>query len=991
MIRKKYPCFLLMGLLATGYADAQERVPATYPINGVTDKRVACFAFTHATIVKDAQMKLSNATLLIRKGKIEAVGSSVAIPKDAVVLDCSGKYIYPSLIDIFSDYGIPKAQTGQSRGQDFRAPSQIESNEKGAFGWNQAIRSDVDAAQLFITDDASASKLRNAGFGSVLSHQKDGIARGTGVFVTLANEKANLVIVKPEASAHYSFNKGTSRQSYPSSMMGSIALLRQTFLDAQWYKANPAAEGVNISLKDFNEQQTLPQIFDANDKWNVLRADKIGDEFGVQYIIKAGGNEYQRLPEMKATNAVFILPLNFPEAMDVEDPNDAQMVSLVDMKNWELAPTQPGVFEKAGIKFALTGSDSKTPKDFLSNLQKAITYGLSDTTALNALTRVPAQIAGVYGKVGSLDAGKLANFLITSGPLFEEKTVIYQNWIQGDRYDIKNESFAAITGKYNLQLGTATVPLNVTSESAASVVQGGDTIPAKFSYNGKFVKLSFPLTKRSKSNVVLGGVMDSATWQGNGTDTSGASVLWTATKVGDIDEKKPLHPRKEDLALGKLTYPLNGYGWDSLPKQETVLFKNATVWTNEQDGILKETDVLVKAGKIAAIGKNLSASGAKVIDGTGKYLSPGIIDEHSHIAAASINEGGQSVTSEVRIGDNMNPDDINIYYQLAGGVTTSHILHGSANTIGGQTQLIKMRWGQDAEGIKYKGADPFIKFALGENVKRTRASGNNRFPNTRMGVEQVLADAFQRAKDYENALKGPNGKNVRRDLELDALVDIMNNKLFITCHSYVQSELLAAMRVSAKYGYHYNTFTHVLEGYKVADEFVKYGVNAATFSDWWAYKLEVKDAMAYNAAIMAKEGVNVSINSDDAEQARRLNQQAAKTVKYGGMSEEEAFKMVTLNPAKTLHIDKETGSIKVGKSADLVLWTDNPLSIYAKPEETMVDGIIYFDKQHDLELRKYIQEERKRLINKMINAKKSGAATVGARPPMPISMDEDLD
>ncbi|QES87314.1 amidohydrolase family protein [Rhizosphaericola mali] len=991
MKRKQFSGILFLSLMSIGHIKAQQIYPPTYPINGVSDKWVNCYAFTNATIVTDAQHKINNGTLVIRKGKIEGVGSSVSIPKDAVVIDCNGKFIYPSMIDIYSDYGIPKAQQSGGRGMDFRAPSQIESNEKGAFGWNQAIRTDVDASTIFVSDDASASKLRNVGFGTVLSHQKDGIMRGTGVVATLANEKANLVILKTEASAHYSLNKGTSRQSYPSSMMGSIALIRQTYLDAKWYKGNPTAEGVNITLKDFNNQQNVPQIFDANDKWNVLRADKIGDEFGIQYVIKAGGNEYQRMEEMKATNATFILPLNFPEAMDVEDPNDAQMVSLADMKNWELAPTEPGVFEKYGIKFALTGADIKNPKDFMANLQKAISYGLSDTSALSALTRVPAQILGIYDKVGSLEIGKVANFLITSGPIFDDKTILFQNWIQGDKYDVKNDLFNSIVGKYKLSIDNNSVILNVNSESSATIIQGTDTIPTKFSANGKFVKLSFPLTKKSKSNAIIGGVIDGLTWQGNGTDTAGNNILWTAIKVDSIPSKKVLRQRKENLDLGKLTYPLNGYGWDSLPKQGNVLFKNATVWTNEKEGILKETDVLVKNGKIAAIGKNLSDGGAKVIDGTGKYLSPGIIDEHSHIATSSINEGGQSVTSEVRIGDNMNPDDINIYYQLAGGVTTSHILHGSANTIGGQNQLIKMRWGQDAEGIKYAGADRFIKFALGENVKRTRMNNNNRFPNTRMGVEQVLADAFQRAADYQKELNGPNGKNVRRDLELDALVDIMNKKLFITSHSYVQSELLAAMRVSDKYGFHYNTFTHVLEGYKVADEFVKYGVNAATFSDWWAYKLEVKDAIAYNAAIMAKKGVNVSINSDDAEQARRLNQEAAKTIKYGGMSEEEAFKMVTLNPAKTLHIDKETGSIKVGKSADLVLWTDNPLSIYAKPEETMVDGIIYFDKDRDLALRKYIQNERKRLINKLINAKKSGATMTAARPPMPVSMDEDFD
>ncbi|RYF92095.1 MAG: amidohydrolase, partial [Chitinophagaceae bacterium] len=333
------------------------------------------------------------------------------------------------------------------------------------------------------------------------------------------------------------------------------------------------------------------------------------------------------------------------------------------------------------------------------------------------------------------------------------------------------------------------------------------------------------------------------------------------------------------------------------------------------------------------------------------------IDEHSHIAVASINEGGQSVTSEVRIADNLDPEDVDIYRQLSGGVTTSHILHGSANTIGGQTQLIKLRWGVNDEELKYKGADGFIKFALGENVKRTSSQTNNRFPDTRMGVEQVQMDAFTRARDYENALKGPNAKNVRRDLELDALVEIMNKKRFITCHSYIQSEILETMKIAEHFGFTINTFTHILEGYKVADKMKAHGANASTFSDWWAYKLEVQDAIPYNAGIMNKVGINVAINSDDGEMARRLNQEAAKVVKYSGISEEEAFKMVTLNPAKMLHIDDKVGSIKTGKDADLVLWSDNPLSIYAKAEKTIVDGAVYFDRDKDLEIRKQIAAE----------------------------------
>jgi len=988
--------FFLLGLMFILHSTGTAQV--TFPVNGVADPKVKCFAFTNATIVKDIQTTLTNATLVIREGKIVSVGTSVTIPKDAVVVNCSGKFIYPSFIDIYSDYGVAVPQR-QGAPFDYRAPAQLTSNTKGAFGWNQAIRSEIDAAKLFTTDDAKAEPLRNIGFGTVLTHQKDGIARGTGALVTLASEKENLVMLKEKASAHYSFSKGTSTQNYPFSMMGTIALLRQTYLDAQWYKSNPAAEGVNLSLKSWNDIQSLPQIFDAGDKWNDLRADRIGDEFGVQYIIKGGGNEYQRIKDIAATKATYILSLNFPQAMDVEDPNEARFVSLGDMKHWELAPSNAAALEKAAIPFCLTAAELKDTKQFLTNLRKAIEYGLSESKAFEALTKTPATVLGVYDKVGSLDAGKVASFLITTGEVFKEKTVILQNWVQGERYNVKEENWSPIAGQYTLQIksagGSNSYTLNVKSTTDASII-AKDTIKAKFNYDGKLVTISFATEKKpGGANIRLGGTVNGEMWNGNGVDAEGNSVLWWAsyakagTPAPDTSKKKLLG------MLGKVVYPFDGYGWDSLPQPETILIKNGTVWTNEKEGRLQNTDVLIKNGKIIQIGKNLLEPGAKVIDATGKFVTPGIIDEHSHIAAASINEGAQSVTSEVRIGDNLNPEDINIYRQLSGGVTSSHILHGSANTIGGQTQLIKLRWGANDEELKFKGADPFIKFALGENVKRTPAQNNNRFPDTRMGVEEVLMDAFTRACEYEKGCKesveaaaskkkgvaaATTVAPVRRDLELEALVEIMNKKRFITCHSYVQSEITATMRVAERFNFRVNTFTHILEGYKVADKMKAHGANASTFSDWWAYKTEVQDAIPYNAVLMQKVGLNVCINSDDAEMARRLNQEAAKSVKYGGMSEEDAFKMVTLNPAKALHVEEKVGSLKPGKDADVVVWSDNPLSIYAKAEQTIVDGIVYFDRTRDQELRKKIATERNRLVQKMLGEKRNGGPVQPATP-----------
>ncbi len=997
----------------------------TFPENGVASPRHGHYAFTNATIVKDGVTTISNATLVIKDGKIVAVGASLKVPAGAVEVDCKGKFIYPSFIDIYADYGIatPQRTTGGNQ-FNFAQPAQLETSTKGAFGWNQAIKSDVDAYKVFVVDDTKAKALRDLGFGTVLSHVKDGIARGTGVVATLANEKENLVIIKDKASAHYSFNKGTSTQSYPGSMMGMIALLRQTFLDAQWYKNKPAAEGLNLSLQSWNDNINLPQVFEANDKWNDLRADRIGDEFGVQFIIKSGQNEYQRIKEMKATNATFIVPLNYPLAQDVEDPNDARFVSINDLKHWELAPANAAAFEKAGVPFCLTTADLRAVSQFWTNLRKAMEYGLSENKIMEALTKTPATALGIYDKVGSLDAGKLANFIITNGPLFEPKTVIQYNYVQGNKYDVKDDNF--IAGTYNLTINTPSgdekYTLEVKTTSSASMY-GKDTLNTKFSQDGKIVKLNYaPMARRQRpaggqeggqrppaasgfgrtgvgteqplppNAPRLSGISSGNEWSGTGIDSLGNSLTWTAIFVKAAEPKPDTTKKKDPPVIGKVVFPFEPFGWeeDQQPKQENLLIKNATVWTNEKEGVLQNTDVLIKNGKIAAVGKNLTDGSAKVIDGTGKHVTAGIIDEHSHIAAASINEGGQSVTSEVRIADNLNPDEINIYRQLSGGVTSSHILHGSANVIGGQTQLIKLRWGANDDELKFKGWPGQIKFALGENVKRSSAPlGNNRYPDTRMGVEQVLIDAFTRAKDYQKAWKeyeaNKNKKGVvaispRRDLELDALVEVLEKKRFITCHSYVQSEINGAMEVANKMGYTVNTFTHILEGYKVADKMLKHGSNVSTFSDWWAYKMEVEDAIPYNAAIMQKVGLTVAINSDDAEMARRLNQEAAKIVKYGGVTEEEALKMVTLNPAKMLHVDDKVGSLKVGKDGDVVLWSDHPLAIYAKPLYTIIDGTIYFDRQKDELMQKKIDEERLRIVRKMNGEKRSGAPVIPAQP-----------
>jgi imidazolonepropionase-like amidohydrolase len=408
-----------------------------------------------------------------------------------------------------------------------------------------------------------------------------------------------------------------------------------------------------------------------------------------------------------------------------------------------------------------------------------------------------------------------------------------------------------------------------------------------------------------------------------------------------------------------------------------ILIQNATILTVSH-GIIEHGSVLIKDGKIAEVGTSIKApKDAQVFDAAGQYVIPGIIDCHSHIAVdGSVNEGSISVSSIVNIADVLNPDDIDIYRDLAGGVTVANVLHGSANPIGGQTVVIKLRWGQPAYKLPFEGALPGIKFALGENPKRSNFSipgATQRYPATRMGVEETIRAAFTEARDYQKAWAdydkraAAGDKNAvapRRDLRLDPLVEVLQGKRYVHVHCYREDEILMMLRVAKEFGFKVRTLQHVLEGYKIADEIAAAGVGASTFSDWWAYKVEAYDAIPYNAALMTRHGVIVSVNSDDAEEATHLNQEAAKSMKFGGLTHDEALKLVTLNPAMQLGIDNRVGSIDVGKDADLVIYNHDPLSAYAVVQKTLIDGRVYFDRQRDISEREAREKEKKALIEK---------------------------
>jgi imidazolonepropionase-like amidohydrolase len=914
------------------------------PPNGVSDELVQTIAFTHANIQASPTVLLMDATLLIRGSKILAVGKNVTIPSDAQIIDLKGKWIFPSFIDLNSHYGIPKAPKKKySRMPIMESPLAYKSY------WNKAIHPEYDASNSFFIDKKEATKLRSSGFGLVLSHQKNGIARGSSVLVDLGTKRPVLV---DKAATHYSFSKGNSNQDYPSSMMGSMALIRQLFTDLDWYKSNNNEP--DLSLEAMKKTEQLPMFFESRDYQENIRAQKLANESGRSFIVMGKGDSRKDIPGLVQYQTKMVVPVWAEKPLNLDQILDLDDLSLNRLQNWKYSPYNALLLQNGGIPLAITFEGHQKSSDFFSSLQRIIRYGMTREAVLTALTTTPASWVHMENLYGKLEEGYTANFFISSKDVISQKGLIFQHWIRGENYQYHSLEIPDLQGQYSLYVDGDTMNLIISgSFEKAKAKIGAD------SNNMSSAKITWKengLSIRFKNYIFLGS-QEGQNMKGVFTNNS-AKGNWSA-----ILNKKTKQDAKP-LALKTLpASPQAAYVYQN--NKATYLIKNCTVWTCEKQGIVANMDVFVKDGKISKMGQNLNVPNVPIIDGTGKHLTPGIIDEHSHIAVKrGVNESSQSITAEVRIQDVINAKDVNIYRQVAGGTTTSHILHGSANAIGGQTALIKLKYGSPVRDLLFKTDHRFIKFALGENVKQSNwgDSKTTRFPQTRMGVEQVFMDGFTRALTYSE-LRKTNA--IKVDWELEALVEIIDGKRFITCHSYQQGEINMLMHVADSFGFRVNTFTHVLEGYKLAGKLKAHGAAASTFSDWWSYKFEVNDAIPFNAALLQQAGVLTGINSDDAETGRRLNQEAAKAVKYGGLSEEDALKLITINPAKMLHIDKSVGSIALGKDADLVLWDGNPLSIYAQVNTTWIDGVIYFNIEQDLEERKRIDQVKLEIMKAM--------------------------
>ena len=979
---------LLSAALTYGIVCSVAQADQTSPVIGLHHKTPVLIAFTNATIHSQPGKVIENATLVINNGRVQSVIKNGQVPPGAKQVDLQGYTIYPGFIDAYSDYGI----TFDYPKNDHKGPT-YRIDRIGGNAANGAIHAQQNWVDHFVPDSKKAKALLSNGFTVVQSAKQDGLLQGRAVTVSLADGIANDLIYNAKAQHFGSFDKGSSAQDYPSSLMGSMALLRQTFSDANWYQD---AYG-KINLQDGNqieynsalaalakiEQQGL--VFGTDNEHSLLRAAKLINQFDIDVTLLGSGFEYARLDEISQLNAKLIVPLAFADKPELGIAQGRNIV-LADLRHWERSPGNLATLENTDLEFAIT-SHGIEAKDFLTNLRTAVKHGLSQQQALASLTTIPASIAGVANKTGKLKSGFMADFIIAKGNLFDDGKIV-SVWTMGQKHQIINQQHLALSGSYQLnsKFSDAVFDLSLAlagKKSKVTIKQGDEKVAVRnIETNADSVSFVISETIDDKPQPIryrLWQDRTSGNLLGQQIDLSQRQVAINATRVDDTDDESTSETANPIEYISKLSWPNRAFGQVSLPKTQKIHFKNATVWTSEQSGVLENTDVIIAKGKFVKIGKNLATpSGYTVVDATGKHITAGIIDEHSHIAISrGVNEGTEAITAEVKIGDVVNPDDIHIYRSLAGGTTTAQLLHGSANPIGGQAQIIQLKWGDSASNMKFAQAPGSIKFALGENVKQSNWGRDyrSRYPQTRMGVEALVKDAFQHSIEYQQTqekwqkLSRANKKKyaaVRKDYRLDTLNEVLDSKRHVHIHSYIQSEILMFLRLAESFNFKVATFTHILEGYKLADEIKKHGAGASTFADWWGYKFEVYDAIPQNACLMAQRGVLTSINSDSNDLQRRLNQEAAKSITYCGMSPEEAWKMVTINPAKQLKIDQFVGSIKAGKRADLVLWDHNPLSVYARAEQTWISGKKYFDLETDIALRSSQRTEKASLMNKLM-------------------------
>jgi len=975
-----------------------QRSTTTQPVEGLRDADPSPVLLEGAEVIGSPGSTPKSMSILIDGNRIVQVAEEIKPPPGTERRDVTGMRIYAGFIDAMHEVELPDELPTEPNGH-----------------WNQNVTPETRAVWFDQDREAELRKLRSQGITAQLLAPKNGIIKGTSCVVLALDRGHPQHLIRSDVSQHLTLTvpRGKRRDKYPNSPMGAVALVRQAFYDAIWYRDANQVYANNRQVPRPQPNRSLERLADCIDSGTVvidaanermaIRATDLAKEFSLDMIIRGSGYEYCELSQIAASGYPILLPVDFPEKPATKTLESIRETPLRAWMHWHFAPENPARLDQAGVTFCLTSDGLDDPSTFLKQVRVAVDRGLDERAALSAVTTVPARLFGLEDVVGKIEAGMLANFVVTDGDLFAKETKIVETWVAGERFSIEKDATAksanALRGTWSIVLPRDLSKTKESTDAELIIENTADKTTAQIclgnieTENNQELKLTEIVRSRARlsasaefnklSDSFVGGVSKLTFLIVSDDDSisflQATLTLPDATEVNvpirrkevvakEADEKtsEPDEMKLEPAQSVDLVYPLGAYGLNGIPDSPgVVLFRGATVWTSGDEDRIENGDVLVIDGKIVDVGSELAVPpGGKVVNLKGKHLTPGLIDCHSHIATdGGINESGQAITSEVRIGDFIDNSDIAIYRQLAGGVTTSNILHGSANPIGGQNQVIKLRWGASMDAMKFAGAPAGIKFALGENVKRS----SGRYPNTRMGVEQIIRDQFLAAREYEAEQRAwqsgrRDGLPPRRNLQLEAIAEIQRGQRWVHCHSYRQDEILATLDVLEEFNVQIGTLQHISEGYKVADRIAEHGAMASAFADWWAYKFEVYDAIPYNGIIMHNAGVVVSYNSDDAELGRHLNVEAGKAMKYGGLSAEQALTFVTLNPAKQLRIDDRVGSIEKGKDADLVVWSGPPLSAASRCEQTWIDGRCYFDLETDKQLRERDRSARAKLV-----------------------------
>lgn len=925
MHRFEFPIFVLL-VIASSVRAADE--PGRYD---------PPMALVGATVHQAGAAPIENATVVIDDGVIIAVGADLDPPGDALRLDAEGLHVYPGFIDAHSYLGIAKVERTEDERKRLEDdnPDPREAPLASTRAANRrGIHPQTRARDEYLVTDESIKGYQKQGFAAVLAASRSGILSGFGSLINVTDAPLRRAIVAADLTQHASFSTGEPGD-YPATLLGVIASLRQFSHDVKWHMdtakyvrnhpdggvrlpTDPALDAMAEAVRD-----GVPIVFEANSEQDILRALRLSRELGFRIIISGGREAYKAIDAIKEADAAVLVSLKFepePEygkkksdkkpaekhVSDAEiepnsqpDPDPATtkpdkkakklyepVKVLADKRReWNEHVDNLRLLLEADIPAALCTYDLDKPNEFTKNLRIAIERGLSADQALAALTVNPARILAMQDRLGALQPGYLANLTITDAPFETKKAKVQWMIVNGKRFILESDD--------------------------AEVADAKDA------------------------------------------DSNGEKQPEADDAESESDESVDQSPAPDSVDAPEFASEVED---DRKPATQTggnILIRGGTVITISGDTI-EDGSILIRNGRIESVGRGLIPPiDVNVIDATGKYVMPGLIDCHSHMAIDAVNEAPLSISAEVRIADVIDHRQVEIYRALAGGITTIHTMHGSANPIGGQNVVLKLRYDTSPDAMIFRDAPRTIKFALGENVTQSNwdEARGKRFPNSRMGVESVLrqaliaADAYrtQRKAHDDAALAGQSVAPLRRDFRLDALADILAGDLWVHCHGYRADEYLRLLDVAENFGFRIGVLQHILEGYRIAPEIARHGCGASTFSNDWAYKLEAYDAVAYNAAFMTQLGINVSVNSDSENTIRFMNVEAAKSVRWGGLSEVEALRLVTLNPAMQLGIADRVGSIEPGKDGDIAIFNGHPLDSFSKCVMTLVDGEVYFE------------------------------------------------